>query len=93
MSEDDFKIKIKEHAHYHQQLNRYKIWAASCFNAHEEVVKLMENFDYNNFSIEKATPGTIGIGIHYFQFALSCFTLAREAPRKRPSGPRSVSQS
>lgn len=82
MVEAEFKIKIEEHAHYHQQLNRYKICAAFWFNEHEEVVTLMEQCDYHNFSIEKATPGTNGIGSLYFQCALSCVSLAHKNPNR-----------
>jgi hypothetical protein len=78
MDEDEFKKRTEPYAHYGQQLNRLKTSAAFWFDEHELVVKLMEANGYDKFSIEKATPGTNGIGTLYFHCAMSCLSLVHQ---------------
>lgn len=84
MDEDEFKKRTEPYAHYGQQLNRLKTTAAFWFDEHELVVKLMEANSYDKFSIEKATPGTNGIGTLYFHCAMSCLSLVhQDKPKHR----------
>jgi tetratricopeptide (TPR) repeat protein len=78
---DEFEFEKKtdpKDNHTLLQLNRYRVYTAFWLREYQHVVKIMENFGFHNFSIEKAIPATYGIPPLYFYCALACISVARE---------------